>query len=118
MEYKELGRRIKQRRIELGINQQELAEKVGYTSKVAISRIESGDIDIPMTKMLLICDALGMNITSIFNTYSKVDLLDGLSDGSRLRALEYIETLRRADLWQNQNGTEKDGGSGSDGMAR
>ena len=114
MDCKELGKKIKERRIQLGINQQELAEAVGYTSKVAISRIESGDMNIPMTKMMTICRVLNINIEGIFDTYKpRVDLLDGLTDSSRLRALEYIETLRRSDLWQQQNGTASAGGSES-----
>ena len=36
-----IGKKIKQRRLELGLTQTELAQKMGYKSKSAISRIET-----------------------------------------------------------------------------
>lgn len=37
-----INERIRQRRLELGFTQEELAHKIGYKSKVAIRKIESG----------------------------------------------------------------------------
>ena len=37
-----INERIRQRRLELGFTQEELAHKIGYKSKVAICKIESG----------------------------------------------------------------------------
>lgn len=37
-----IGQRIKQRRIELGMTQEELAHKMGYASKTTINKIENG----------------------------------------------------------------------------
>lgn len=37
-----VGDRIRKRRLELKLTQEELALKVGYTSRSAIARIESG----------------------------------------------------------------------------
>ena len=42
---------IKKRRIELKMSQQDLADKVGYTSKSMISRIEKGLVDLPTGKV-------------------------------------------------------------------
>lgn len=42
------GERIKQRRIELGLTQLELAKKLGYTSKAAISKIEKQGNDVTL----------------------------------------------------------------------
>lgn len=112
MELDEIGLKIRNGRRALGMTQQELAEKVGYTSKVAISRIEKGDINISMDKMVEIANAIRVPISDFFDTYEKKetpDIFIGLSDQSKKRALEYIETLRKADLWQQQNGMEKDG---------
>ena len=39
---KTIGDRIRERRNELGLSQTELAEKVGYTSKSTINKIENG----------------------------------------------------------------------------
>lgn len=37
-----IGKKIKQRRIELGMTQQELADKMGYTNRSSICAIETG----------------------------------------------------------------------------
>lgn len=54
----ELYKRIKQRRIELGMTQQELAEKVGLKTKGAICRIEAGERDISQKQVLDFAKAL------------------------------------------------------------
>ena len=55
-----VGTLIKQRRLELGLSQKELAERCGYADRSAISRIESGDRDIPVKQLKKIAAALGM----------------------------------------------------------
>ena len=55
-----VGHLIKLRRIELGLTQKELAERCGYTNKSTISRIESGERDIPVRQLKKIAAALGM----------------------------------------------------------
>lgn len=49
---------IRKRREELGMSQDELAHKVGYTSRSTIARIERGDINIPQDKIILFARAL------------------------------------------------------------
>ena len=49
---------IKNRRIELGMSQEELAEKMGYTSRSTIAKIESGKNDIPQSKIQAFAKAL------------------------------------------------------------
>ena len=44
---KMIGERIKQRRIELGLSQDELAEKLQYKSRSSITKIEKGEAGIP-----------------------------------------------------------------------
>lgn len=51
---------IKKRREELGMSQEELARKVGYTSRSTIARIERGDIVIPSDKIEPFAKALNM----------------------------------------------------------
>lgn len=50
---------IKARRRELGMSQQELAEKVGYTDRSSIAKIETGKVDLSQSKIKAIADALG-----------------------------------------------------------
>ena len=54
----QIYKNIKARRIELGMTQQELAEKTGYSSKSAIARIEAGQIKLPLPKIELFAKAL------------------------------------------------------------
>lgn len=45
------GERIKNRRIELNISQEELTERVGYTHRSAISKIEKDKVVPPLDKI-------------------------------------------------------------------
>ena len=46
------GERVKERRIELGWTQEELAEKMGYKSKSSINKIELGINDVTQSKII------------------------------------------------------------------
>ena len=53
-----LYKNIKNRRMELDMSQQELADKIGYTSRTSIAKIEAGEIDLPQSKIVLFANAL------------------------------------------------------------
>lgn len=53
-----IGRKIRERRLQLGMTQEELAEKLGYKHKSAINKIELGKNDVNQTKLLKIAKAL------------------------------------------------------------
>ena len=55
------GERIKARRIELGMSQSELAEKMGYTNRTTISHIESGKIELTQSRMNQFANVLGIS---------------------------------------------------------
>ncbi len=69
----ELYKNIRSRRIALKMTQQELAQKLGYKSTSTIAKIESGENDIPQTKIAAFADALnttpadlmGLNIVTL-----------------------------------------------------
>lgn len=52
-----VGERIKQKRIELNMTQDELAKKVGYKSRSSIQKIETAR-DLPLRKVLKMAKAL------------------------------------------------------------
>ena len=52
---------IRRRRIELNISQQELANKLGYTSRTTIAKIEAGKIDLPNSKIEAFAKALDIS---------------------------------------------------------
>lgn len=49
---------IKSRRIELGMTQSQLAEKLGYADKSMIAKIEKGAIDLQQSKIIAFAKAL------------------------------------------------------------
>lgn len=56
-----IGLIIKNRRIELGLTQEELAKRCGYKDKSTIAKIEKGVNDINQTKTAKIAEALGVD---------------------------------------------------------
>ena len=117
----QVGQRIKHERKMQNLSQQELAEKVGYADKGLISRIESGSLNLSMDKLIKIADALNVDVTELLMdpvpAEKKVekdvilyDVSDISQDGQK-RIKEYIDTIRSAELWQKQNGTDHAGDS-------
>ena len=49
---------IRERRKRLGMSQSELASKVNYSDKGMISRVESGKVDLPLSKVEELAEAL------------------------------------------------------------
>lgn len=54
-----LGEKVKIRREQIGMTQEELAKKMGYKSKSSITKIEKGERDLPQSKIKQIADCLG-----------------------------------------------------------
>jgi len=59
------GEKLRDRRKELKITQQELAEKVG-TARSYIARVEKGETDIQISSFFRIARALGIEFTPTF----------------------------------------------------
>lgn len=55
---KKLYKNIRDRRIELKMSQEELAQKVGYTDRSSIAKIETGKVDISVNMLQKIAAAL------------------------------------------------------------
>lgn len=83
---KETGERIKARRQELRMTQDQLAEKIGYHGKSTISHIEKGDFDMSQSKIVAIAEAL----------QTTPDYILGLKDGAEI----LIET-EKPQRWYN-----------------
>ena len=54
----EIYKRIRARREELGISQEELAKRMGHKSRSSINKIEKGENDIPQSKIVAFAQAL------------------------------------------------------------
>ena len=55
---KMIGAIIRRRRIELGLSQEELAERCGFKSKSSINKMESGVQGLPQSKIIAVARAL------------------------------------------------------------
>ena len=60
----EIGNRIKELRLKKGYTQEELAKKMGYTSRSTINKIEKGIVDISQSKIIDFANAL--NTTPLY----------------------------------------------------
>lgn len=99
-----IGERIKLRRIELGMTQQELAEKVGYNGKTAISKIESGERELRQTKIRPMAEALDTTVEYIMGWEESEPQLDDLDkkimeaykalpDNKKLALYDFLKTI-------------------------
>ena len=101
----ELFRRIRSRREELGMSQEELAKRVGYKSRSSINKIELGKNDITQSKIAEIALALGTTPEYLMGWQSEIskrvnedeaELVDGyrsLSDEGKLLVKNMIGQL-------------------------
>lgn len=62
---KDFGKRIADRRKQLGMSQDDLAKKLGYKSRSTINKIELGKNDIPQRKILEFSAALDMPVSEL-----------------------------------------------------
>lgn len=60
-----IGERIKKRREELGMSQDELAERMGYKSRSTIAKIEKGVNDVVHSNVLKFAKALNVSVSSL-----------------------------------------------------
>ena len=61
----DIGSNIKRRRMELGISQERLALELGYKSRSTIAKIESGQNDIPLSKLVDLARILDVSIEGL-----------------------------------------------------
>lgn len=96
----EIFERIKQRRIALGMTQDDLAAKLGYKSRSTIARIESGDNDITRSKIVAFAKALEVEPGYLLGTTSAKDTPQALIDAynklnptAQQKLRDYIDDL-------------------------
>lgn len=76
----DLGNLIKERRIELGMTQDELAEKTGYKTRSSINKIEKGLNDLPRNKIELFAKALNVPQAYFLNDESTEMTIEDLCE--------------------------------------
>lgn len=97
-----IGKKIKQRRLELGLSQEELAKKMGYKSRSTINKIELDKHDINQSKLVRLAKALDCS-PSYFITDSDI-VIDVLPDREEAnRVLHYANKLNALTPEQRSN---------------
>lgn len=99
-----IGDRIKQRRIELGLTQEEVAKKCGYKSRSSVNKIELSR-DLPLNKVELMANALECSPGYLMGwTDDNVEMEYELRNGNIVKenkhekkALELYEKYEKAD---------------------
>ena len=57
-----IGDRIKEKRMERGWSQRDLAARMGYSNHSTLARIETGDVDVSQTRIVQFAEVLGCSI--------------------------------------------------------
>ena len=95
-----IGDRIKARRVQLGLSQEELAAKLGYKSRSTINKIELGVNDITQSKVSAIAKALDTTSAYLMGwddeQPSSVSA-EGLS-ADQIKAIEKIKNMSPEEL--------------------
>ena len=95
---------IRNARKELQLTQDELAKMVGYADKSMVARVESGQIDLPYSKILSFSKALGKNPAELMGwetIHHPSPLFEQLDSIDQARIMERIETMLEADKYRD-----------------
>lgn len=63
----EIGEKIRNRRMELGWSQRDLAAKMGYTNNSTIAKIEQGKTDVTQSRVIQFSKVLGVSIAYLLD---------------------------------------------------
>ena len=101
-----VGRKIRERRLQLGLTQEELAEKLGYKHKSAINKIELGINDVNQSKLIKIANALECSPAEFIDVdivppnndlplklHAYMDKISKLSPNQQENVFQYIDFL-------------------------
>lgn len=96
-----IGQKIKQRRLEIGWSQRDLAAKMGYNNNSTVARIENGKVDIPQSRIVQFAEVLGVSIAYLMD-WEEVEKNNGIitdavvrmrSDSDFLSVVELLLTM-------------------------
>ena len=101
-----IGKKIRERRIQLGMTQEQLAYKLGYKDKSAINKIELDKNDVSQTKLVRIAKALDVPPTYFIDdiehdSYTSAEIIEYAEKLSKLppelqdNVFKYIDFLTK-----------------------
>lgn len=77
----------------LGMSQEELAKKTGYTSRSSIAKIENGDVDISQSKIEEFAKALQTTPTKLLGWDSDIDSVKNIVTVPDLKPIKFYSLL-------------------------
>ena len=100
-----IGDRAKQRRLELGWTQEDLARRMGYKSLTSINKIEMNKNDIPQKKIAKFASVLGVSIPYLLELENEkperlFDLIVQLDAEDRARIEERVLMMLENEKYQ------------------
>lgn len=116
-EFEPIGSKIRAARLAAGLTQKELGDKAGYTFST-ISRIEKGEIDLPISKIKMFSSVLRVPVDYLIGDYLVESTETPEEQFNRLDAdvreeliAEMLDIMKKkeAEKWQQLNGTAKGG---------
>lgn len=81
----QLYKNIKQRRLELGMTQSDLAKKLCYADKSMIAKIEKGLVDLTQSKIIAFAEALDISPGDLMGWDDKDNIIEEYNDN-----IEYL----------------------------
>lgn len=93
-----IGNKIKQRRLELGMTQEELAKKCGYKSKATINKIENNINDVNQSKLIRIADALDVSPIYFIDNKTGYEIDINIIDDKKRKEILLIYAQKLASL--------------------
>lgn len=92
------GINLRKIRMAKGISQEELSLKLGYSSRSSINKIESGERDMPRSKVELAAKILGVSPLDLFKNEIVTEFVVVDDDISSIIDLEKLNEKNRAKL--------------------
>lgn len=103
MDYKKLGKRIREERLRLNLTQEHLSEEIGI-STAYLGQIERGERNITLDKLITLTNRLGVTVDFLLNDYVTVanedlyqkimlQLFDGRSKKEKELAVNIVKLL-------------------------
>lgn len=103
---KKVGNKIRTRREELGLSQEQLATLIGYKTRGAVSKLENGDREISFKKMMEISKALQVDEKYFWVGQEPTNVKWSKDLGKRLRELRASILLDKLESEININKAE------------
>ena len=103
MDYKKLGKRIREERLRLNLTEEHLSEEIGI-STAYLGQIERGERNITLDKLITLTNRLGVTVDFLLNDYVTVanediyqkimlQLFDGRSKKEKELAVNIVKLL-------------------------